>query len=252
MYVKVPLSLRNVEDLLAERGIDVSYETIRFWWNRFGPMFAMEIRRKRVERMRAFTHWRWHLDETYVKIGGQMHYLWRAVDHEGEVLESFATKGRDKAAALKFMKKLMKRHGSATGNSIDNVRSLTTPDVNYVSLNKNHSDLTRVLPWAGDHHGSEDIVKAFQGISTMWDTVAFNVKAAFGQGEDVAMFGEFSYRSGEVGKTVTSPFGIHLKGVDGKIAYILFLEDPLITSSSVQTCGHAIYKSLGNEVTVTA
>jgi putative transposase len=56
MYVKFPLSLRNVEDLLAERGIDVSYETVRFWWNRFGPMFAAEIRRKRVDHMRAFTH----------------------------------------------------------------------------------------------------------------------------------------------------------------------------------------------------
>jgi putative transposase len=123
MYVKFPLSLRNVEDLLAERGIDVSYETIRFWWNRFGPMFAADIRCKRVERMRAFTHWRWRLDEVYVKIGGEMHYLWRAVDHEGEVLESFATKERDKAAALKFMKKLMKRHGRAKVITTDGLRS---------------------------------------------------------------------------------------------------------------------------------
>jgi putative transposase len=123
MYVKFPLSLRNVEDLLHERGIDVSYETVRFWWNRFGPMFAAEIRRKRVEHMRAFTHWRWHLDEVYVKIGGEMHYLWRAVDQEGEVLESFATKGRDKAAALKFMKKLMKRHGTARAITTDGLRS---------------------------------------------------------------------------------------------------------------------------------
>jgi ketosteroid isomerase-like protein len=135
---------------------------------------------------------------------------------------------------------------------IDNVRSLTTPDVNYVSLNKHHPDLTRVLPWAGDHRGPEEIVKAFQGINTMWETVAFDVKAAFSQGEDVAMFGEFSYRSKDVGKTVTSPFGIHLKVVDGKVAYILFLEDTLLTSSSVQTGGEAIYKSLGSEVTLTA
>ena len=70
MYVRFPLSLRNVEDLLAHRGIDVSYETVRFWWNRFGPMFAAEIRRKRVDRMRAYTHWRWHLDEVYVRING--------------------------------------------------------------------------------------------------------------------------------------------------------------------------------------
>ena len=123
MYVKFPLSLRNVEDLLHERGIDISYETVRFWWNRFGPMFASEIRRKRVDRMRSFTHWRWHLDEVYVKINGQMHYLWRAVDQEGEVLESFATKTRDKAAALTFMKKLMKRHGRAKAVTTDGLRS---------------------------------------------------------------------------------------------------------------------------------
>src|ERR1700760_4097531 len=125
MYVKYPLSLRNVEDLLHERGIDVSYETVRFWWNRSGPMFPAEIRRKRVERMRAFTHWRWHLDEVYVKINGEMHYLWRPVDHEGEVLESFATKTRDKTAALNFMKRLMKRHGSAEAVVTDGLRSYT-------------------------------------------------------------------------------------------------------------------------------
>ena len=108
MYVKFPLSLRNVEDLLAERGIDICHETVRFWWNRFGPMFAAEIRRKRVEAMRQHTHWRWHLDEVYVKINGVKHYLWRAVDQEVEVLESFVTKTRDKAAALTFMKKALK------------------------------------------------------------------------------------------------------------------------------------------------
>ena len=98
MYVRHPLSLRNVEDLLFERGIDICHETVRLWWNRFGPMFAAEIRKKRVQHMRTYTHWKWHLDEVYVKVGGQMRYLWRAVDHEGEVLESFVTKARDKAA----------------------------------------------------------------------------------------------------------------------------------------------------------
>jgi putative transposase len=63
MYVKYPLSLRNVEDLLAERGIDISHETVRFWWNRFGPMFAAEIRKKRVAHTRHHPQWRWHLDE---------------------------------------------------------------------------------------------------------------------------------------------------------------------------------------------
>ena len=112
LYVRFPLSLRNVEDLLHERGIEVSHETVRFWWQRFGPMFAAEIRRKRVSGMRA-SCWRWHVDEVFVKINGVQHYLWRAVDHEGEVLESYVTKTRDKAAALRFLKKLMKRHGRA-------------------------------------------------------------------------------------------------------------------------------------------
>ena len=82
MYVKYPLSLRNVEDLLAERGIDICHETVRLCWNRFGPMFAAEIRRKRVNHMRACTHWRWHLDEDYVRIKGEMRYLWRAAMNE--------------------------------------------------------------------------------------------------------------------------------------------------------------------------
>src|ERR1700740_1112535 len=86
VYVRYPPSLRSVEDLLFERGIDICHETVRLWWNRFGPMFAGEIRRKRVQHMRQFTHWRWHLDEVYVKINGEMRYLWRAVDQEGEVL----------------------------------------------------------------------------------------------------------------------------------------------------------------------
>lgn len=123
MYVRYPLSLRNVEDLLAERGIDICHETVRLWWNRFGPMFAAEIRRKRVDRMRGHTHWRWHLDEVYVKINGQMHYLWRAVDHEGEVLESYASTTRDKAAALKFIKKAIKRHGRPRAIVTDGLRS---------------------------------------------------------------------------------------------------------------------------------
>ena len=123
LYVRFPLSLRNVEDLLHERGIDVSYESVRFWWNRFGPMFAAEIRRKRVDRMRSATHWRWHLDEVFVKINGERHYLWRAVDHEGEVLESFVTKTRDKRAALKFLKKSLKRHGRAEAIVTDRLRS---------------------------------------------------------------------------------------------------------------------------------
>ena len=98
MYVRFPLSLRNVEDLLHERGIEISHETVRYWWNRFGPMFAAEIRRNRASRMRVHSNWQWHLDEVFVKINGETHYLWRAVDHEGEVLESYVTKRRDRKA----------------------------------------------------------------------------------------------------------------------------------------------------------
>ena len=86
-------------------------------------MFAAEIRRKRVDHMRAFTHWRWHLDEVFVKINGEKHYLWRAVDHEGKVLEAFATKTRNQAAALKFLKKMMKRHGKPKVIVTDRLRS---------------------------------------------------------------------------------------------------------------------------------
>ena len=123
MYVRYPLSLRNVEDLLHERGIDITHETVRFWWNRFGTIFAAEIRRSRVQAMRSFQHRQWHLDEVFVKINGERHYRWRAVDHEGEVLESFVTKTRDKKAALKFLKKTLKRHGFSDEIVTDRLRS---------------------------------------------------------------------------------------------------------------------------------
>src|SRR5271167_3838722 len=111
MYVKYPQSLRNVEDLLSGRGIDINHETVRFWWNRFGPMFAGEIEKRRVAHMRGFIQRRWHLDEVFVKINGKLCHLWRAVDHEGEVLETVVTAKRDKAAALKFLKRIMKKYG---------------------------------------------------------------------------------------------------------------------------------------------
>ena len=122
LYVRFPLSLRNVEDLLHERGIEVSHETVRFWWQRFGPMFAAEIRKRRVGQMRS-SRWRWHLDEVFVKINGVQHYLWRAVNHEGEVLEAYVSKQRDKKAALKFLRKLMKRHGHAEELVTNGLRS---------------------------------------------------------------------------------------------------------------------------------
>ena len=79
MYIRFPLSLRNVEDLLHERGIDVSHETVRFWWHRFGPMFAAEIRKRRIDRIRAFSNWCWYVDEVFVKVYCERHYLSRPI-----------------------------------------------------------------------------------------------------------------------------------------------------------------------------
>jgi putative transposase len=123
MYIHYALSLRQVEVLLFERGIDICHETVRFWWNRFGPTFAAEIKKKRSAGLRAWPQWRWHLDEVFVKINGQTHYLWRAVDHEGDVLEVFASKRRDRKAALRFLRRTMKRHGQPKAIVTDRLRS---------------------------------------------------------------------------------------------------------------------------------
>jgi len=123
MYARFPLSLRNAEDLLRERGIGVTHETIRFWWYRFGPLFATDILRKRVQQLRAFSKWLWHIDEDFVRVTGKQHYLRRAVDHEGEVLESYAAKRRNKAAALKFLRKAIKQYGVADVIVADRLRS---------------------------------------------------------------------------------------------------------------------------------
>tara|TARA_R110000772_G_scaffold35451_1_gene85417 strand:+ start:31 stop:501 length:471 start_codon:yes stop_codon:yes gene_type:complete len=123
MYVRFPLSLRNVEDFLHERGIDICHETVRYWWGRFGPLFAGELRKKRIHPSHNYSNWKWHLDEVFVKINGETHYLWRAVDHEGEILESFVSKRRDRRAALVFLKKLMKRYGRPQKIVTDRLRS---------------------------------------------------------------------------------------------------------------------------------
>ena len=110
LYVRFPLSLRNVEDLFHERGVDFGHKTVLFWWHRFGSTFANAIRKRRIERMKS-SHWQSHLDEFFVKINGERHYLWRAVDHGGELLESFVTMTFDKKATLEFLKKTMRKHG---------------------------------------------------------------------------------------------------------------------------------------------
>ena len=105
---KFSLSLRQVEDILPERGIDVCHETIRYWWNKFGTVFSKEMKKKSNFRV---SNWRWHIDEVFVKINGELHYLWRAVDQEGTVLDCYVSKRRNKNVALKVLKNLMSRHG---------------------------------------------------------------------------------------------------------------------------------------------
>ncbi|CAO3360847.1 Mobile element protein [Azospirillum melinis] len=106
LYPRFTLSYRDVEELLAERGIEVSYETVRRWVVKFGPAIAGNLR-----RLRPKPSPRWHLDEMVVRIGGQLMYSWRAVDDEGEVLEVLVQRRRNQAAALKLMRKLLKKHG---------------------------------------------------------------------------------------------------------------------------------------------
>ena len=108
LHVRFTLSYRDVEDPLAERGLDVSYETVRRWVLKFGPAIA---RRLRQSRARPTGHW--HLDETAVCIGGKQMYLWLAVDSEGEVLDVLVQRRRDKHAARKLMRKLLRKQGFA-------------------------------------------------------------------------------------------------------------------------------------------
>ena len=119
LYLRFTLSFRDVEDLLAERGIAVSYETVRRWVNHFGPIVATELRRRRPR-----PHSVWHLDEVYLKIDGRMVYLWRAVDAEGEVLDVLVQSRRDKHAALKLMRKLLRKYAVAPERLVtDDLRS---------------------------------------------------------------------------------------------------------------------------------
>ena len=105
--------------MLAERGIMVSYETVRRWVNHFGPMIAADLRKRRPK-----PHTTWHLDEVYLKIDGRMVYLWRAVDAEGEVLDVLVQTRRNKRAALKLMRKLLKKYGFVSDKLVtDELRS---------------------------------------------------------------------------------------------------------------------------------
>jgi putative transposase len=119
LYARFTLSFRDVEDLLAERGITVSYETVRRWVNHFGPRIAADLHKRRPK-----PHTTWHLDEVYLTIDGRLVYLWRAVDSEGEVLDVLVQTKQNKAAALKLMRKLLKKYGFLPENLVtDDLRS---------------------------------------------------------------------------------------------------------------------------------
>jgi len=133
LYVRFTLSFRDVEDLLAERGIMVSYETVRRWVNHFGPMIAANLRKRRPKPYTT-----WHLDEVYLKIDGRMVYLWRAVDAEGEVLDVLVQAKRNKRAALKLMRKLLKKYGFVPDKLVtDNLRSYAAA-AGHLGIAKRH------------------------------------------------------------------------------------------------------------------
>ena len=131
LYLRFTLSLRDVEDLLAERGVAVSYETVRRWVNHFGPMIAANLRKRRPK-----PHTTWHLDEVYLKIAGRMVYLWRAVDAEGEVLDVPVQSKRNKLAALKLMRKLLKKYSIVPERMVtDDLRSYPAPRSEILASN---------------------------------------------------------------------------------------------------------------------
>jgi uncharacterized protein len=117
------------------------------------------------------------------------------------------------------------------------VNRLVAPEATYVSLNTEDSELQRIMPWAGTSRGPQAFLNNFGTMFTRWENQAFNVTAMFASGENVAVFGDFRYRSHSLGKVVTSPFSIFIKVVDGKVTYLQFLEDSYATASSFRKSG---------------
>ncbi len=133
LYFRFPLSFRDVEDLLAERGIDVSYETVRRWALKFGQAYARKLRTTRPR-----PNGRWHLDEMFVSINGKRMYLWRAVDSEGEVLDILVQSRRNKKAALKLMRKLLKKQGFVPDAFVTDKLPSYGAALNDLGLSKRH------------------------------------------------------------------------------------------------------------------
>ena len=117
------------------------------------------------------------------------------------------------------------------------VNRLVAPDATYVSLNTDDPELQKIMPWAGTSHGPQAFLDNLGTMFTRWENQAFNVSAMFASGENVAVFGDFRYRSHSLGKVVSSPFSIFLKVVDGQVTYLQFLEDSYATASSFRKSG---------------
>ena len=117
------------------------------------------------------------------------------------------------------------------------VRRLCAPDVSYVSLNYDNPDLRRIMPWCGTGHGADAISKTFQEVGRYWIVDSFEPEVVFGEGENVAVFGRFTYTSAKRRKTMTTPFSIFCKVKEGRITYMQFMEDTFCTSSSFRSGG---------------
>jgi ketosteroid isomerase-like protein len=136
--------------------------------------------------------------------------------------------------------------------NIEHVRSLTTEDVTYVSLNFDNPELHKVLPWAGTNRGPQSIVDAFNGIGRVWETKAFEIRDVTANEHSVAMFGSFTYKTRTLGKEITSPFALLDKVTDDKISYLQFLEDTFGTPASFRAAGTWHFRGIatGGEVSV--
>jgi uncharacterized protein len=119
----------------------------------------------------------------------------------------------------------------------DVVHSVVAPDATYVSLNTEDAELNKIMPWAGTSHGPQAFLDNLGTMFSRWENQAFNVTTMFGSDENVAVFGDFRYKSNSLGKVVTSPFSILVKVVDGQVTYLQFLEDSYATAASFRKDG---------------
>ena len=123
------------------------------------------------------------------------------------------------------------------------INSVVAPDAAYVSLNTENPELTRIMPWAGTSHGPEAVFGNLREMFTRWENQAFNVTTMFASGENVAVFGDYRYKSHSLGKVVLSPFSILVKVVNGKVTYLQFLEDSYATAASFRMEGSWIVQT---------